>query len=158
MTPKCVINLKDFYPWYTHDEFVEVSDEVAAELFADKRYEKTYEQRIRRNKAFYSLDANDGIETSATACHTDNPEAIFTMIDNHCRLCSALNSLPEVQGRRVEARYLLGKSIQEIAEAEGVTESAVKESISRGLRAMKKVFSNNFQSCPANCPQSEAGI
>ncbi len=26
------INLKDFYPWYTHDEYIEVSDEVAAAL------------------------------------------------------------------------------------------------------------------------------
>jgi len=24
------INLKDFYAWYTHDEYIEVSDEVAA--------------------------------------------------------------------------------------------------------------------------------
>ncbi len=31
------INLRDFYPWYTHDEFVEVLDEVADELLADKR-------------------------------------------------------------------------------------------------------------------------
>ena len=23
------INLKDFYPWYTHDEYIEVSEEVA---------------------------------------------------------------------------------------------------------------------------------
>ena len=30
------INLKDFYPWYTHDEYIEVPDEVAAELKADK--------------------------------------------------------------------------------------------------------------------------
>ena len=30
------INLKDFYAWYTHDEYIEVSDEVAAELKADK--------------------------------------------------------------------------------------------------------------------------
>ena len=26
------INLKDFYSWHTHDEYIEVSDEVAAEL------------------------------------------------------------------------------------------------------------------------------
>ena len=25
------INLKDFYPWYTHDEYIEVSEEVADE-------------------------------------------------------------------------------------------------------------------------------
>ena len=29
------INLKDFYAWYTHDEYIEVSDEVAAELKVD---------------------------------------------------------------------------------------------------------------------------
>ena len=134
------INLKNYYPWYTQDEFVEVSDEVAAELRSDKRYEKTHEQRMRRNMAFYSLDMNDGIEASALDCHSDNPEAIFAMMDNHCRLCKALNTLPETQGRRVDARYLQGKSIQEIAKAEGVSESSVKESIDRGLKAMKKVF------------------
>mgnify|MGYP001660385476 CR=1 FL=1 len=36
------INLKDFYAWYTHDEYVEISDEVAEELKADKRYEAAY--------------------------------------------------------------------------------------------------------------------
>ena len=152
------INLRDFYPFYTHDEFVEVSDEVAAELRAGKNYEKHHEQRIRRNKSYYSLDVDDGIETSALACHNDNPERIFTMMENHCGLCQALNSLPEIQGRRVEARYLLGKSIQEIAADEGVSESSIKESIDRGLKAMKKYFSKNFENCPAKCPQNEAGI
>jgi RNA polymerase sigma-70 factor (ECF subfamily) len=152
------INLRDFYPWYTHDEIVEVADEIAAELFADKRYEKIHKQRIRRNMAFYSLDVEDGIEASAIACHSDNPEHVFAMMENHCRLCQALNSLPEIQGRRVEAHYLLGKSRKEIAEAEGVSESSVNESIDRGLKAMKRVFSNNFQNSPVKCPQSEAGI
>jgi len=108
------INLKDFYPWYTHDEFVEVSDETAAELVADKRYQKTYE-RVQRRYKVLSLDAADGTEAAASIQSTDNPEIIFTMIERHCRLCKALNSLPEIQGRRVEAQYLLGKSIQEIA-------------------------------------------
>ena len=44
------INLRDYYPWYTHDEFVEVSDEVATELRADWRYEKNHERSMRRNK------------------------------------------------------------------------------------------------------------
>ena len=147
-----IINLKNFYSWYEQGEITEVSNEVAAELFADKRYEKSHEQRVRRNMAFYSLNVGDGIETSAIACHSDNPEVIFTIMDNHCHLCRALNSLPEIQGRRVEARYLTGKSIQEIAKAEGVSESSVKESITRGIKSMRKVFKNNFQRCPANCP------
>ena len=48
-----IINLKEFYPWYTHDEYIEVSDEVAAELRADKLYEAAHQRRIVRNKAQY---------------------------------------------------------------------------------------------------------
>lgn len=54
------INLKDFYPWYGQDEYVEAPNVVTQELFADRRYEKSHKQRTRRNKSFYSIDANDG--------------------------------------------------------------------------------------------------
>ena len=43
------INLRDYYPWYTHDEFIEVSDEVAAELRADKMYEKHHNTGVLRS-------------------------------------------------------------------------------------------------------------
>ena len=56
------INLKDFYAWYTHDEYIEVSDEVAAELKADKLYEAAHQRRTTRNKAQYSLDCDDAAE------------------------------------------------------------------------------------------------
>ena len=36
------INLKDYYPWYLTNEYIEVPDEVAAELRADKLYEAAY--------------------------------------------------------------------------------------------------------------------
>lgn len=39
------------------------------------------------------------------------------MKERFCRLCCAINSLPETQGRRVEAHFLLGKSIKEIPNA-----------------------------------------
>jgi len=152
------INLRDFYSWYTHDEYVEVPAEIAEELFADKRYQKAHEQRIRRNMAFYSLDREDGIETSATiATHSDNPEHIFTMMERHCDLCQALNSLPETQGRRIEAHYLLGKTQQEIADSEGISKMAVSKSIAKGLAAMK-IFIKNFDKGVYFCPQSETGI
>ena len=151
------INLKDFYYWYTQDEFLEVSDEVAAELHADKRYTKIHDQRMRRNKSYYSLDKGDCIEASATSYFNDSPEHIFEKKEKHCVLCQALNSLPKIQGRRVEARFLLGKSVQEIAKAEGVTKGSVSISITRGLTAMKKYINNS--DCLSNfCPQSEAGI
>ena len=34
------INLRDFYYWYIQDEFIEVTDEVAAELYKGKRFLK----------------------------------------------------------------------------------------------------------------------
>ena len=58
------INLKDFYPWYTHDEYIEVSEEVAEELHTSRRREAAHAERVRYNKAFYSLDCDDGIEYS----------------------------------------------------------------------------------------------
>ena len=51
------INLRELYPWYTEDAFIEVSDEVAAFLEEDRRLQINYAQYIRDNKAFYSLDA-----------------------------------------------------------------------------------------------------
>lgn len=142
------INLRDFYPFYHTDVFVEVSDEVAAALLDAERLERNYMRRTFYNKAYYSLDAEDGIETAAVF-QTLDPLAVVLLMERHCRLCCALNSLPEIQGRRIEAHYLLGKSIKEIADAEGVTEHSVNKAISRGLEAMRKSFLGNFNfRCP----------
>ena len=96
------INLKDFYAWYTHDEYIEVSDEVAAELKADKLYEAAHQRRTTRNKAQYSLDCDDGIEYSA-CLHEPTPQELLDRMELFVHLWNALNSLPEVQGVRVEA-------------------------------------------------------
>jgi len=131
------INLKNFYPWYTHDEYIDVSDEVAEELLADKRYEKANRRRVYRNKAQYSLDAGDGIENAA--CQSDLPPyEVVEHGQNTCRLCRSLNSLPEAQGKRIEAHYILGRSKADIARIEGVSEAAIHQSIKRGLQEMRK--------------------
>lgn len=132
------INLKDYYYWYITDEFIEVSDEVAAELRAGKRYEAVYRRRMKRNKV-NSLDAGDYIER-AVCVFEPSPELCLILMDQYHRLCCALNALPDAQGRRIEAHYLRGMSIQEIAVDEGVTCRAVQASIKRGLKAMPKFF------------------
>ena len=152
------INLRDFYSWYERDEYIEVSDEVAAELYKGKRYEKIHDQRVRRNKSFYSLDMDDGIEASVISHYSDCPEYVLSLKERYCNLCRALNSLPEIQGRRIEARYILGKSQKEIAAIEGVSEEAVSKAIEKGLRSMRKYLQNNFAKGVDFCPQSEAGI
>ena len=131
------INLKDFYAWYTHDEYIEVSDEVAAELRADKLYEAAYQRRVIRNKAQYSLDCDDGIEYSACLSEPTLQELLERM-ERFYYLWNALNSLPEAQGRRVDACVILGKSYREVALKEGVSKTSVQESVRSGLENMRK--------------------
>jgi len=135
------INLRDFYPWYIADELIEVSDDVAEALYEDQQYERTYQRRVTRNKAQYSLDCNDGIEYSACLSEP-TPQELLERKENFCRLCHAINSLTESQGRRIDACIILGKSMTEVAEADGVDESAVRHSIERGLLNMKKYLKN----------------
>ena len=131
------INLKDFYAWYTHDEYIEVSDEVAAELKADKLYEAAHQRRTTRNKAQYSLDCDDGIEYSA-CLHEPTPQELLDRMELFVHLWNVLNSLPEVQGVRVEAHLILGKSYRQIAREQGVDKSAVRHSVKSGKAAMRK--------------------
>ena len=133
------INLRDFYPWYIEDQFIEVSDEVAEALRSDKLYEAAHRRRVTRNKAQYSLDCDDGIEYSACLSEP-TPQELLERKETFCRLCRALNSLPEAQGRRIDACIILGKSVKEVAEAEDVSVRAVQDAIKRGLENMRKNF------------------
>ena len=93
---------------------------------------------MKRNKV-NSLDAYDGLEHIACAFEP-SPELCIVLMERYHRLCCALNILPDAQGRRIEAHYLLGLSVQEIAEKECVSCRAVQASIKRGLKAMRKFF------------------
>ena len=137
------INLKDFYYWYIVDELVEVPDEVAEALLAGKRAEAAHAERVRYNKAYYSLDCDDGIEYSACV-HEPSPQELLDRKELFFRLWNALNSLPEVQGRRVDAHLILGKSYRQIAREEGVDKSAVRCSVESGVKRMKKYLRKNF--------------
>ena len=79
------INLRELYPWYTEDAFIEVSDEVAAFLEEDKRLQINYAQYIRDNKAFYSLDAGDGIEAEALNLPEQPDEALAQLTETQLR-------------------------------------------------------------------------
>ena len=79
------INLKDFYYWYTQDQLIEVSDEVAEVFKADARYEMAYQRRLSRHKAQYSLDCDDGIEYSA-CLHEPTPQELLERMETFLRL------------------------------------------------------------------------
>ena len=133
------INLKDFYYWYTQDQFIEVTEEVAEVLRASVRYEAAYQRRLTRHKAQYSLDCEDGIEYSA-CLHEPTPQELLERMELFIRLWNALNSLPEIQGRRIDAHIILGISIKEIAEAEGFTTSAAIVTVRNAIIKLQKYY------------------
>lgn len=58
------IRLKDEYPWFSGDEYIEVTDEIE-EIFTEfARGEKSFSEKRRYHRAFYSLDADNGIDKS----------------------------------------------------------------------------------------------
>jgi len=136
------INLREYYPWYIEDQFIEVSDAVAEELRANRKAEAAHQRQLTRNKAKYSLDCDDGIEYSACV-HEPTPEELLERMELFHRLWNALNSLPETQGRRVDAHLILGMSYREIAKTEGVDKSAVRRSVLSGIAHMKKYLRKN---------------
>ena len=79
--------LERVFYWYKTDEYIEVTDEVAEELRADKRYEVTHHRRMKRNKANYSLDADDGIEYAACEFQP-SPEVALDLMEQYRRLCA----------------------------------------------------------------------
>lgn len=110
------INLRELYPWYTEDTFIEVSDEVAAFLEEDKRLQINYAQYIRDNRAFYSLDAGDGIEAEALNL-PEQPDEALERMELERLLKEALAQLTPAQRRRVLAYIVVDclscRSLQE---------------------------------------------
>ena len=89
-----IINLREYYPFYNADTFLEVPDEVALILEEEKRLQINYEQYIRDNKAFYSLGTGDGIEASALY-KPEQPDEAMLRRERDNLLYAALASLPK---------------------------------------------------------------
>ena len=52
------INLRDFYPFYHEDAWIEISDELAGEIKSWERKENNYKRKCRYH-GNYSLDRED---------------------------------------------------------------------------------------------------
>ena len=90
-----IINLRDYYPFYTSDCFMEVSDEVA-EMFKEfDRKEAAYRLRTYRHKAYYSLDRDDGLEHEAVFVAL-SPHELYERKVTMQELHAAIASLPAV--------------------------------------------------------------
>ncbi len=139
------INLRDYYPFYNTDFFLDVPDEVEAALLEAERLEQNYIRRRRRfyNKAYYSLDAGDGIEKDILFVSLSPCEVYERKITIE-QLHAAIASLPDKQAKRIYAHYILGMSKSKIALAEGVSEKNIRKSISQALRNMEVILKKYF--------------
>ena len=146
-----IINLrKHYYPLVTQDTFIEVSDEVAEALLALRRDEERIRSRIRYHKAYYSLDANNGMETYAINIDANSPEDILMQKEGEAyqalmmeRLEKAFATLTPTQARRIRARFLEKKKFREIAAAEGISPGQVNISVRGAIKKMRKFFRKN---------------
>ena len=134
------VNLRDLYPdMYKTDHFVEVTEDVLETIRAAERAEAAYDRRRYRYKAHYSLDCDNGIE-NAILLKPATPEMLLEEKQLREQLYAAVMALPEKQAKRIYSRYYLGMRVSEIAVAEGVDPSRVRDSIRRGLKQLEKYF------------------
>ena len=138
-----IINLRDYYPFYTSDNFIDVPDEVYELLKEFDRKEAAYRLRTYRHKAYYSLDRNDGIEHEALFV-SPSPYELYERKISIQELHTAISNLPDKQAKRVYAHFILGMSQTDIAKAEGVSKMAVSYSIERALNSMEKYLKNSL--------------
>jgi RNA polymerase sigma-70 factor (ECF subfamily) len=138
------INLREYYPdFYTADVVIEVSDELAAQFRRWRLNEAAYRLRTYRHKAQYSLDCGDGIEYEAVFTSL-SPCEIYEKKVTMEQLYVAIAKLSDKQAKRIYAHYFRGMSKADIARAEGVSTSTVKDAISRGLHNLEKIL-KSFQ-------------
>lgn len=55
------------------------------------------------------------------------------------RMVEAVAHLPPMQARRIQQHYLLGMSVKDIAQAEGVDPSSIYVSLRSGLKNLRKM-------------------
>lgn len=133
------INLRYIYPYYTEDQYVVVSDEVANLIKESENAEKNSARRDRRYRADVVFDYLWFTE--------DKTECVVPSVADECErheiqkeLFDALDSITVSQAKRIVAHYIQKKTCLEIAREEGVNKQAVNASIRRGMKRLRKIL------------------
>lgn len=137
------INLRDYYPFYQNDYFVDIPVEVAKAMQEFDRLENAHQRRMYRNKAHFSLNQGDGIEHDVLFVSL-SPWEIYERKVTYVQLHAAIASLPDKQAKRIYAHFFLEMSNTAIAEAEGINEASVRDAIERGLRNIEKFLKKYY--------------
>lgn len=135
------VNLRDLYPFYKNDYFVDVPDHVLREIQDCKREEESYLRYLRFHKATVALDGTNADEIEHVVIDKPlMPQEVYDRKIMTSFLHRAIAQLPDKQAKRISAHFFLGMSFTEIAKSEGVYVSAVHASIDRGLRKLENIL------------------
>ncbi len=124
--------LKEFSP------FVVITSEMYEVIKDSKNNDAREHMREFLYHDVYAID-DDRVPLASLS----DPAAISESNDTYKHIIEEMLKLPGLQGRRMYQHYVLGLSVEEIADAEGVTAIAVYRSIKRAKKAMHKVFAES---------------
>ena len=136
-----LIGLKDEYPWYSEESYIEITDEVADVFKKFSRAEQAHRAKLSYHKAYYSLDVHNGTERSIVFV-VNTPQELYERKAMYAEIYSAIRRLSEKQAKRIYAKYFLGMTMTQIAKAEGVSVKAVSKSIGTGLKKLRHILEN----------------
>lgn len=139
------INLDKYYPRHSETEhYINVSDEIAELLQAEIAAENAYQRKLRYHKVKLTEDIAAELEHEAAL----QPSSVITAAEEAERrqaIISAFTSLTPIQARRAIAYFYERKTTNEIAQKEGVTESAIKSSIRGARRQLVEKLKKYYQ-------------
>lgn len=139
------INLKDMYPFVKEDQIIEIDEDIYNVFKNYDRQEKNYKEKVRRNRAYYSLDRKDGIENNI-AIIMKTPQEIFEDNELNAILVRIIYNLPDKQRKRIYMYYYMNMNMNKIAELEGVHRSRISASIKIAKKNMKNILINYYKS------------
>ena len=119
------------------EQMCEIAEELYQEMLQQAREDEAYLRWNRRH-----LDDNSDPDVFETARGEICPHSLEETVIRAILISDLLQSLPDVQRRRLEMKYLQNMSLEQIAIKEGCSFVAVKYCIDIALNALRKKFSS----------------
>ena len=107
-----------------------------------------YYRKRDRSPQLVSLNAEASVEERVHSIPdevTPEPQAHAAASESTHQLSRALDELPGSYGRLLEAKYVEGRSMREIAQELGMTTKAVESALTRARRALKEKLQSRPQ-------------
>lgn len=125
-----------------HKQFTGFGGSDPAEFVAWLRliHERNIQNAVRDHMAVQkrSVDRFVAVKQDDLVGHETTPSQIVVREEQSAQLLNALSSLPEEEQDVFRLRYYENYSVQQIAEALGLTPDAVAWRMKKGMKAMKK--------------------